>query len=145
MEKFNMGGAFGEMMMAAIGGVVCFVVIKEVMSGQNTTSWSYMTGLHIRVTDMVKGMNSVNPKSLRYGNTEPSVKACVETMSSPSNVDDDIVRACVKAQELPRNEVVALNKCGNRLQLWRLPSSRQSFRYWLLSVSSSLSSQFSSA
>lgn len=35
-----MGGAFGEMMMAAIGGVVCFVVIKEIMSGQNTTTWS---------------------------------------------------------------------------------------------------------
>ncbi len=27
-------------MMAAIGGVVSFVVIKEIMSGQNTTGWS---------------------------------------------------------------------------------------------------------
>ena len=35
-----MGGAFGEMMMAAIGGVVCFVVIKQIMIGQNTTGWS---------------------------------------------------------------------------------------------------------
>ena len=40
-----MGGAFGEMMMAAIGGVVCFVVIKEIMNGQNTSSW-YEKGLH---------------------------------------------------------------------------------------------------
>ena len=35
-----MGGAFGEMMMAAIGGVVCFVIIKQIMTGQNTTGWS---------------------------------------------------------------------------------------------------------
>jgi hypothetical protein len=35
-----MGGAFGEMMMAAIGGVICFVVIKEIMNGQNHTTWS---------------------------------------------------------------------------------------------------------
>ena len=35
-----MGGAFGEMMMAAIGGVVCFVVVKQIMIGQNTTGWS---------------------------------------------------------------------------------------------------------
>jgi hypothetical protein len=35
-----MGGAFGEMMMAAIGGVVCFVVIKQIMIGQNTVGWS---------------------------------------------------------------------------------------------------------
>lgn len=139
-----MGGAFGEMMMAAIGGVVCFVVIKEVMSGQNTSSWSYMTGLHIWATDMDKGMNSVNPKTLSHGNTEPSVKACVETMGSPSNVDDDIVRTCMKVHELPRNEVVALNECGNRLQLLRLPSSRQSCRYWLLSVSSLQYSLYSS-
>jgi hypothetical protein len=48
MEITDMGGAFGEMMMAAIGGVVCFVVIKEIMNGQNTSSWSYMTGLHNR-------------------------------------------------------------------------------------------------
>jgi hypothetical protein len=41
-----MGGAFGEMMMAAIGGVICFVVIKEIMNGQNHTTWSI--GLHDR-------------------------------------------------------------------------------------------------
>lgn len=35
-----MGGAFGELMMSSIGGVVTFVVIKEIMDGQNTTSWS---------------------------------------------------------------------------------------------------------
>jgi hypothetical protein len=35
-----MGGAFGEMMMAAIGGVVCFVIIKQIMTGQNTVGWS---------------------------------------------------------------------------------------------------------
>jgi len=35
-----MGGAFGEMMMAAIGGVICFVLIKEIMNGQNTVLWS---------------------------------------------------------------------------------------------------------
>ena len=27
-------------MMAAIGGVVCFVIIKQIMTGQNTTGWS---------------------------------------------------------------------------------------------------------
>lgn len=37
-----MGGAFGEMMMAAIGGVVCFVVIKSVMAGMNTVGWSQL-------------------------------------------------------------------------------------------------------
>lgn len=134
--------------MAAIGGVVCFVVIKEVMDGQNTTSWSEYpiryNGLFIR--RLIKDMetNSVNPKPYRHGNTEPSVKACVETMGFPSLVDEDIVRTCVKAQELPRNEVVALKKCGNRMQLWRSLCSRLSSRYWLLSVSSSLSSQSSS-
>jgi hypothetical protein len=35
-----MGGAFGEMMMAAIGGLICFVVIKEIMIGVNHTTWS---------------------------------------------------------------------------------------------------------
>jgi len=45
MEIIDMGGAFGEMMMAAIGGVVCFVVIKEIMNGQNTSNW-YEEGLH---------------------------------------------------------------------------------------------------
>lgn len=35
-----MGGAFGEMMLAAIGGVITFVIIKEVMAGQNTSNWS---------------------------------------------------------------------------------------------------------
>jgi hypothetical protein len=64
---------------------------------------------------MVKGMNSVKAKSFGYANTEPSMnlnrfKACVETMGSPSLVDDDIVRPCMKIQELSRNEVVA-QKC----------------------------------
>jgi hypothetical protein len=144
-----MGGAFGEMMMAAIGGVVCFVVIKEVMSGQNVTTWSYANGLHIRATDMDMGTNSVNPKSLRYGNTEPSInskefKACVETKCSLPLVGKDIVRTCVKAQELPRNVVVALKECGNRLQALRLPCLQPSYRYWLPSVSSLLYSQYSS-
>jgi hypothetical protein len=35
-----MKGNIGELMMMAIGGVVMFVVIKEVMAGQNTTTWS---------------------------------------------------------------------------------------------------------
>jgi hypothetical protein len=48
METKVMGGAFGEMMMAAIGGVVCFVVIKEIMNGQNVSTWSYTNGLHSR-------------------------------------------------------------------------------------------------
>jgi hypothetical protein len=48
MEITDMGGAFGEMMMAAIGGVVCFVVIKEIMNGQNTSTWLLDNGLHNR-------------------------------------------------------------------------------------------------
>jgi hypothetical protein len=63
---------------------------------------------------MVKGMNSVKANSFGYANTEPSMndkfKACVETMGSPSLVDDDIVRPCMKIQELSRNEIVA-QKC----------------------------------
>jgi hypothetical protein len=35
-----MKGNVGELMMMAIGGVVMFVVVKEVMGGQNTTLWS---------------------------------------------------------------------------------------------------------
>jgi hypothetical protein len=143
-----MGGAFGEMMMAAIGGVVCFVVIKEVMSGQNVTTW-YVKRPPYWATDMDMGTNSVNPKSLRYGNTEPSInskefKACVETKCSLPLVGKDIVRTCVKAQELLRNVVVALKECGNRLQALRLPCLQPSYRYWLPSVSSLLYSQYSS-
>jgi hypothetical protein len=126
-----MGGAFGEMMMAAIGGVVCFVVIKEVMSGQNTVTWSGRPPC--QVTGMVKKPNSVNPKSFGYGNTElNSVKAdkCVETMGFPTLMVDDIVRTCVKTQELPRNEVVAQKMCGNRLHPWKGHSLLPSYRYW---------------
>jgi hypothetical protein len=36
----NMGGAIGEMFMAAIGGVVSFICVREVINGQNTTGWS---------------------------------------------------------------------------------------------------------
>jgi len=35
-----MGGAFTEMMMASIGGVISFIVVKEVLSGVNSTGWS---------------------------------------------------------------------------------------------------------
>jgi hypothetical protein len=40
--------------------------------------------------------------------------------------------------------LVALNKCGNRLQALRLPCLQPSCLYWPQSVSSSLSSQYSS-
>jgi hypothetical protein len=144
-----MGGAFGEMMMAAIGGVVCFVVIKEVMSGQNTTSWLLDNGLHIWATDMDMGTNSVNPKPFRHGNTEPSInfnkfRACVETMCSLPQVGKDIVRTLWKHSEPTGNKLVALKKCGNRLQAWKLPCLQPSCLYWPQSVSSLLYSQYSS-
>jgi hypothetical protein len=63
---------------------------------------------------MVKGTNSVKAKSYGYANTEPSMnnkfRACVETMSSPSHVDDDIVRTLWKHSEPTGNKLVA-QKC----------------------------------
>jgi hypothetical protein len=84
---------------------------------------------------MVKETNSVNPKPYRHGNTEPSMnnefKACVETMSFPSHVDDDIVRTLWKHSEPTRNRLVA-QKCvvtvcnfrGNSIRDHRTPTGR---------------------
>jgi hypothetical protein len=35
-----MSGSFGEFMMAAIGGVISFVIVKTVMATTNVTGWS---------------------------------------------------------------------------------------------------------
>ena len=56
------------------------------------------------VMEVVNSVNSVNPKSLRYGNTEPSVKACVENRHGASNRDEGMFRTLQKCNELPRNE-----------------------------------------
>ena len=62
----------------------------------------------IQVTGMVNPVNSVNPKSYGYGNTEPSMrenlKACVENGHRASNLDEGTFRTLQKCNELSRNE-----------------------------------------
>jgi hypothetical protein len=63
-------------------------------------------------TELVHFPNSVNPKSFRYGNTEPSMnfnrfKACVENVQEASMLDEDSFRTLWKHSEPSRNEMVA--------------------------------------
>ena len=71
------------------------------------------------VTGMEHFPNSVNPKSFRYGNTEPSMnykkfKACVENVQEASKLDEDSFRACRKLQELDRNALTDTQKYRNK-------------------------------
>jgi hypothetical protein len=63
-----------------------------------------------QVIGVVNFPNSVNPKSFRYGNTEPSVMACVETGREISGKDKGTVRTAKKFAEPFRNVMVACNK-----------------------------------
>jgi hypothetical protein len=64
---------------------------------------------------VVHSPNSVNPKSFRYGNTEPSMsrwlKACVENLQGASQADEDKFRPLWKHSESHRNDAVT-QKCG---------------------------------
>ena len=77
------------------------------------------------VMDNMHGTNSVNPKTLGHGNTELSVEQStksVETKSSASKLDDDIVRTAWKHAEIHRNDGFAHSlMCGNSL--------REGYRY----------------
>ena len=71
-----------------------------------------------QATEVVQEVNSVNPKPLRHGNTEPNSEKsdkCVETKCFLSLMDKDIVRAYGKPYEAFRNETLALrNECSNK-------------------------------
>lgn len=87
-------------------------------------------------TDMLNFPNSVNPKSFRYGNTEPSMnlrfKACVENVQEASIKDEDSFRTLWKHNELTGNKLVAYQKgyvvtivCVMLMMVKRLPP------YWV--------------
>ena len=66
----------------------------------------------IQATGMVYSPNSVNPKPLRHGNTEPSMnlnrfKASVEHLQRASQADEDKCRTLWKRSEPTGNELVA--------------------------------------
>jgi hypothetical protein len=56
-----------------------------------------------QVIGVVNFPNSVNPKLFKHGNTEPSVKACVETGRETSDRDEGTVRTARKLVEPYRN------------------------------------------
>lgn len=57
------------------------------------------------VMEVVNTVNSVNPKTFSHGNTEPSVKACVETGHCASLMDEGTGRTTRKLVELSRNMI----------------------------------------
>jgi len=57
--------------------------------------------------EVVNTVNSVNPKTLSHGNTEPSVKACVETGHCASLWDEGTVRTAKKFAEPYRNDTAS--------------------------------------
>lgn len=59
----------------------------------------------------VHPVNSVNPKLNKHGNTEPSVKACVENGHGASLTDEGTFRTLWKHSELSRN---AITYCFSR-------------------------------
>ena len=69
-----------------------------VLDGRNALS---------QVIGMMNPTNSVNPKLYEHGNTEPSVRACVETVHGASVMDEDKVRTTWKRVELSRNVITA--------------------------------------
>lgn len=69
-------------------------ILKVVLDGRNAPT---------QVIGVVNFPNSVNPKTYGHGNTEPSVKACVETGRETSNLDEGTVRTTKKFVESCRN------------------------------------------
>jgi hypothetical protein len=76
-------------------------------------------------TEMVNPANSVKAKTSCHANTEPSVKACVETLHGASLTDEDKVRTLQKCNEPTGNELVACQMASsNKIDHWLRPHGR---------------------
>jgi len=91
-----------------LDGIISTIVGKQVAPTQET--------------EMVNPANSVKAKTFSHANTEPSIKACVETLHGASLMDEDKVRTLQKCNEPTGNELVACQMASsNKFDHWLRP------------------------